>query len=96
MPSLTASLQNSLTVASAYDVYPTALAPLSSIWKGTFGTSFLNNLNLTHGSSLRNLIETSKVAPPHISRENAFERALDVAGAIAARSEVLTLVARRD
>lgn len=54
---------------SGYDVYPTAFAPLSNIWKGTFGISFLISCSLSHGHSCRNRIETSKVAPPQFSKE---------------------------
>ena len=61
-----------------------------------FGTSALSFLSLTHGSSFKYLMATSKVAPPHISRAKAFGNALAVAGAMLTNSVVLTLVARSD
>jgi hypothetical protein len=64
--------------------------------KGIFGTCSLKILNLYHGHSFKNLIETSKVAPPHISKANALLKHLAVAGAIFDKSLVLTLVAKRD
>ncbi len=50
-------------------MYPTVLAPLSSIWKGMFGTRALICCSLSHGHSCRNLMDTSKVAPPQFSNE---------------------------
>ena len=56
----------------------------------------LNTSSLSHGSSPRNLIATSKVAPPHISYENRSLPYQAIAGAIFSMSRVLTLVARSD
>ena len=55
-------------------------------YSGTFGTSSRNFSRRSHGHSLRNLIATSNVAPPHISNENAFDKAAFVYGAQRRRS----------
>ena len=59
---------NSATALSGYAVYPTALLALSSIWKQMFGIASRRRRSRTNGSSCRNRIVTSNVAPPHISR----------------------------
>ena len=74
-------------------MYPTAFAPRSSIWKGTFGTASRSCSRRCHGHSCRNRSETSNVAPPHISSEYADASASAVAGADAKRSRVRMRVA---
>src|SRR5699024_11698191 len=49
-----------------------------------------------HGSSLKNLYDTSKVAPPHISTENKFGKSRAVGSAICSKSLLRTLVAKSD
>eukprot|EP00962_Isochrysis_galbana_P014199 scaffold4048_cov73-Isochrysis_galbana.AAC.2 len=44
-------------------------------WNGTSGVSARSFSSLVHGDSCRKRIATSKVAPPHISREKALDRA---------------------
>mmetsp|Transcript_29112 Transcript_29112/g.33818 ORF Transcript_29112/g.33818 Transcript_29112/m.33818 type:complete len:130 (-) Transcript_29112:212-601(-) len=87
--------QNSNTTLSEYEVYPTALAPRRSICKGISGTASLSAASLSHGSSRRKRIETSKVAPPQHSKEYALRRAMLVGSATFNISIVRSLVARR-
>lgn len=50
-------------------------------WNGTSGVSARSFSSRFHGDSCRKRMATSKVAPPHISREKALERASLVYGA---------------
>ena len=71
------------------------MTPLNSIWKGTFGILALSCSSLSQGHSFRNLMETSKVAPPHTSRLMQSCSAHEAYSAPPRRSYVLTLVASR-
>jgi hypothetical protein len=51
-----------------------------------FGMRSRNAISRSHGSSWRNRIEASKVAPPHISRLNSVGTDRDSVSAIASMS----------
>ena len=95
-PAACASLVNSRTTLSGYEVYPTALAPRRSICRGTLGTAARSSSRRLQGHSCRKRSETSNVAPPQTSREAAEERACAVKGAALTRSWVRTRVASSD
>lgn len=63
---------HSTPLRMTYEEYATPLAPRSSIWKGMFGMAFLIFRRRSQGSSYKNRIATSKVAPPQHSRLKAL------------------------
>lgn len=59
MPTSVASATNAVVTFVGYGVYPTVLAPRSSICRQMFGMASRNCANRSHGSSFRNRSATS-------------------------------------
>src|SRR5216683_6502424 len=67
IPCLADSRMKASTALSGYAEYPTPLDERNSIWKQIFGMASLRSCSRVQGSSRRNRMDTSNVAPPHIS-----------------------------
>lgn len=70
--------------------------PHPHTWKGTLGICSLSFSRRLQGHSCRKRRDTSKVAPPHISREPALASTWAMAGAALSMSWVRMRVASRD